>query len=296
MGVGIAARFASADYRTLLYDTSEDRLREVPGEIRGILDELSEAGRFDRALTGKVLERIETTSDLKALADVDLAIEAIPERLAEKQSLYASVLPILPRHTIVASNTSSFLPDALTGRFERKDCARFLVTHFWNPPHWIPLVEIVPGAGTDLENVESVRQMIADIGGEPVVLTKAIPGFVGNRLQFAVLREALHIIKSGAASPEVVDTVVKMSLGQRYGVIGPFEGADVGGLNTFLDIASHLMPQLCTGEDGLDAIRDHIHRGETGLRSGQGFYRWSTERKHLLRAKRLHQLRTRFKE
>ena len=296
MGVGIATRFASAGYRTLLYDISEDRLRETPGEICGILDELSEAGQFDRARTGEVLGQIETTSDLKTLGDVDVAIEAVPERLAVKHSLYGSLLSILPVDAIIASNTSSFLPDALTEKFAGKDCARFLVTHFWNPPHLIPLVEIVPGSGTDPRNVQRVRQMIADIGGEPVVLAKAIPGFVGNRLQFAVLREALSIVQSGAASPEVVDTVMKMSLGQRYSVIGPFEGADIGGLNTFLDIASHLIPELCTSDDGLSLLRDHIHRGETGVRSGQGFCKWSPERKLLLRAKRLHQLRTRFKE
>jgi 3-hydroxybutyryl-CoA dehydrogenase len=296
MGIGIATRFANAGHRTLLYDLASDRLIGVPAAVCAILDELTEAGQFESAKIREVLGQIETTSDLQALGDVDLAIEAVPERIEVKRDLYASLLPILRGDTIITSNTSSFLPDALCEKFAPEDRARFLVTHFWNPPHFIPLVELVPGSATRPEIVESVRRIIGEIGGEPVVLSKAIPGFVGNRLQFAVLREALNIVQSGAASPEVVDTVIKMSLGRRYSMIGPFEGADIGGLNTFLDIAIHLIPELGTSQEMLDVLRDHIGRGETGERSGQGFYTWNTDRKLLLRAKRVHQMRTRFKE
>ena len=112
------------------------------------------------------------------------------------------------------------------------------------------------------------------IGMEPVVLTKAIPGFVGNRLQFAVLREALAIVRSGAATPEVVDTVMKASLGRRYGMVGPLESADLGGLDTLLDIGSHLMPELAKDEDVLQLMREHVQKGRVGVRSGQGFYEW----------------------
>lgn len=296
MGVGIATRFATAGYHTRLYDIDSARLNGVPAAVRFILDEMAEACQFDSAKVGEVLGKIGTTADLQTMEGVNLAIEAVPERLQIKHELYASLIPILSRDAIIASNTSGFLPDALSESFAPEDRARFLVTHFWNPPHVVPLVELVPGSDTNLETVEQVRKIIVDIGGEPVVLTKAIPGFVGNRLQFAVLREALHIVQSGAASPEVVDTVMKMSLGQRYSVIGPLEGADMGGLNTFLDIATHLIPELGTGQQMLDILRDHVGRGETGERSGQGFYRWNAERKRLISAKRIHQLRTRFKE
>lgn len=296
MGVGIATQFASAGYRTLLYDVASGRLKEAPAAIRAILDELAEAGQFDSAKMGEVLGQIETTSELQALCDVNLVIEAIPERIDMKHDLYASLLPTLRNDTIIASNTSSFLPDALCEKFAPENRARFLVTHFWNPPHFIPLVELVPGSATRPDIVERVRRIIVEVGGEPVVLSKAIPGFVGNRLQFAVLREALNIVQSGAASPEVVDTVIKMSLGQRYSMMGPLEGADIGGLNTFLDISMHLIPELGTSLEMLDILRDHISRGETGERSGQGFYTWNSDRKLLLRAKRVHQMRTRFKE
>jgi 3-hydroxybutyryl-CoA dehydrogenase len=118
---------------------------------------------------------------------------------------------------------------------------------------------------------------------EPVVLAKAIPGFVGNRLQFAVLREALNIVRSGAASPEVVDRVMKASLGRRWGIVGPFEGADMGGLDTFVDISSHLMPELAKDEGVIDLLRAQVDAGRVGVRSGAGFYDWDDA--HLARVK-----------
>jgi 3-hydroxybutyryl-CoA dehydrogenase len=138
----------------------------------------------------------------------------------------------------------------------------------------IPLVEVVPGSATDPQVTEQTVDLMSAIGMEPVVLAKAIPGFVGNRLQFAVLREALNIVRSGAATPEVVDRVMKASLGRRWGIIGPLEGADLGGLDTFLDIATHLMPELAKDEDVLDLLREQVDAGRVGARSGAGFYDW----------------------
>jgi 3-hydroxybutyryl-CoA dehydrogenase len=113
---------------------------------------------------------------------------------------------------------------------------------------------------------------------EPVLVEKEIPGFIGNRLQYAILREALAIVRSGAATPEAVDIVMKASLGRRYATVGPLETADLGGLDTFLTIASHLMPELAKDEDVLELMRTRVAAGHTGLRSGQGFYPWPPER------------------
>jgi 3-hydroxybutyryl-CoA dehydrogenase len=215
MGMGIAAQFAQAGYHTLLHDISLDGLEKVPATISGILDELAEAGQFDTGRTNDVLKHVDVTTDLWRFRDIDVAIEVVPERLEIKRDLYEALIPILPGNAIIASNTSGFPPDLLSEKLEAKDSSRFLIAHFWNPPHVFPLVEIVPGSRTSADCVEKVRQITEDIGSKPVVLAKAIPGFVGNRLQFAVLREALAIVQSGAASPEVVDAVMKASLGQR---------------------------------------------------------------------------------
>jgi 3-hydroxybutyryl-CoA dehydrogenase len=199
-------------------------------------------------------------------------VEAIPEVLELKNRTYRALEPLLRDDAIFASNTSGFPPDLLAQVLQNK--ARFVIAHFWNPPHTIPLVEVVPGTETDPDVTRRTADLMTAIGMEPVVLTKAIPGFVGNRLQFAVLREALAIVRSGAATAEVVDTVMKASLGRRYGMVGPLESADLGGLDTLLDIGKHLMPELAKDEDVLQLMREHVRKGRTGARSGQGFYEW----------------------
>jgi 3-hydroxybutyryl-CoA dehydrogenase len=215
------------------------------------------------------------------MASAQFVIEAIPEVLELKHRLYASLAGLMADDAILASNTSGFPPDQLVAPLRAKE--RFLIAHFWNPPHMIPLVEVVPGTATTPHVTEQTAALMSAIGMEPVVLTKAIPGFVGNRLQFAVLREALNIVRSGAATPDVVDRVMKASLGRRWGFVGPLEGADMGGLDTFLDISTHLMPELAKDEDVLDLLRAQVNAGRVGLRSGAGFYEW--DEAHLAQVK-----------
>jgi 3-hydroxybutyryl-CoA dehydrogenase len=262
MGVGIATQAALHGYPTIVHDIDAARLASVHGKAEAILDELIDAGVFTADNKPDVLARIETTDQLERVATAGFVVEAIPEVLE----------PLLRDDAIFASNTSGFPPDLLAQVLQNK--ARFVIAHFWNPPHTIPLVEVVPGTETDPDVTRRTADLMTAIGMEPVVLTKAIPGFVGNRLQFAVLREALAIVRSGAATAEVVDTVMKASLGRRYGMVGPLESADLGGLDTLLDIGTHLMPELAKDEDVLQLMREHVQKGRTGARSGQGFYEW----------------------
>jgi 3-hydroxybutyryl-CoA dehydrogenase len=131
-----------------------------------------------------------------------------------------------------------------------------------------------------------VLTFLRSVGAEPVLIPKELPGFIGNRLQYAVLREALAIVRSGAATPEAVDLVMKASLGRRYATVGPIETADLGGLDTFLSIASHLMPELAKDEEILDLIQERVKAGKVGLRSGEGFYSWPEERATQVLARR----------
>ncbi|WP_244106138.1 3-hydroxyacyl-CoA dehydrogenase family protein [Paraburkholderia phenazinium] len=272
MGVGIATQSALHGHRTIVHDVDAARLASVAPKAEAVLDELIDAGRIDAAAKRAALARIETHATLEPMADAQFIIEAIPEVLESKHRLYASLSQLLADDAILASNTSGFPPDLLAASLRAKD--RFLIAHFWNPPHMIPLVEVVPGTATDPRVIEQTVALMSAIGMEPVVLAKAIPGFVGNRLQFAVLREALNIVRSGAATPEVVDHVMKASLGRRWGIIGPLEGADLGGLDTFLDISTHLMPELAKDEGVLDLLREQVEAGRVGVRSGAGFYDW----------------------
>jgi len=272
MGVGIATQSALHGHRTIVHDVDAARLASVAPKTEAVLDELIDAGRIDAAAKRAALARIETHTTLETMSAAQFVIEAIPEVLELKHRLYASLAQLLAADAILASNTSGFTPDQLAVPLRAKE--RFLIAHFWNPPHMIPLVEVVPGTATDPHVTEQTVALMSAIGMEPVVLTKAIPGFVGNRLQFAVLREALNIVRSGAATPDVVDRVMKASLGRRWGIVGPLEGADLGGLDTFLDISTHLMPELAKDEDVLDLLREQVEAGRVGVRSGAGFYDW----------------------
>jgi 3-hydroxybutyryl-CoA dehydrogenase len=273
MGVGIATQAALHGYATIVHDIDAARLASVHAKAEAVLDELIDAGVFHADDIAGVLGRIETTEKLERVATAGFIVEAIPEVLELKNRTYRALEPLLREDAIFASNTSGFPPDLLAQVLQNK--ARFVIAHFWNPPHTIPLVEVVPGTETDPEVTRRTADLMTAIGMEPVVLTKAIPGFVGNRLQFAVLREALAIVRSGAATPEVVDAVMKSSLGRRYGMVGPLESADLGGLDTLLDIGLHLMPELAKDEDVLQLMRERVEKGHVGVRSGQGFYDWN---------------------
>ena len=288
MGIGIATRFALAGFATTVIETEPARAAAIDAGADEILAQLAEAGRIDAAGRAAALARLRVAHALDALAGAGIVVEAIPESLEAKHGLYARLEAILGADALIASNTSGFPPDALAAPLRHPE--RLLVAHFWNPPHLIPLVEVVPGSATDAAAVERTVALMRTIGAEPVVLKAAIPGFIGNRLQFAVLREALHIVRSGAATPETVDAVMKACLGRRYSIMGPFESADLGGLHTLMGIGANLMPALAKDEEVLELMRAHVDKGELGASTGQGFYTWDEDRIADLKARRLRQL------
>ncbi len=284
MGVGIATQCALHGLRTIVHDVDPARLAGVNGKAQAVLDELIDAGRIDAAARDATLARIETSAQLEVMRQARFVFEAVPEVLDLKHRLYAQLDAVLAPDAILASNTSGFEPDKLAHALSAPQ--RFVIAHFWNPPHMIPLVEVVPGSATAPDVTARTEALMREIGMEPVVLAKAIPGFVGNRLQFAVLREALNIVRSGAASPEVVDRVMKASLGRRWSIVGPLESADMGGLDTFVDISSHLMPELAKDEEVIDLLREQVDAGRVGVRSGTGFYEWDEARLARVKAAR----------
>jgi 3-hydroxybutyryl-CoA dehydrogenase len=287
MGTGIAAIFAASRIKVTLIDTDQKRLDDSKGRIHGIAAELLSAELIQES-PETVAARVVCVPDLEACRESDLIIEAIFENLEAKHALYTQLEKIVSPATIIGSNTSGLLPSDLCRPFHHPE--RFLVIHFWNPPHAISLVEVVPNPATKPEVVETVLQFLRSVGTDPVLVSKEIPGFIGNRLQYAILREALAIVRSGAATAEAVDTAVKASLGPRYSVVGPIETADLGGLDTFSTIASYLMPLLAKDEDVLQLMKEKLAAGKTGLRSGEGFYPWPEERAAAVIARRNHAL------
>ncbi len=289
MGVGIATHFIRHGHEVLLYDPDPQRLAEAPAVASGILAELSDVGQFDNDECDAALARLRVTGDLNAVARARLLIEAIPERLELKHALYEQLEGLIADDAVIASNTSGLPPDELAARMTHPQ--RLLIAHFWHPPHLIPLVEIVPGSATEPRHLAAVQALLGEMDLEAVLLERAAPGFVGNRLQFAVLREALHIVHSGIASAEVVDQVMRASLGRRYAMVGPLEAADMTGLATVADIARHLFPELATGDEMMALVEQRLQRGDSGQRSGRGFYQWDEARRERIQRRRAHQLR-----
>ncbi len=289
MGVGIATHFIRHGHEVLLYEPDPQRRVEAPAVASGILAELSDVGQFDRDEREAALARLRVTGDLNAVAHARLLIEAIPERLELKHALYEQLEGLIADDAVIASNTSGLPPDELAARMTHPQ--RLLIAHFWHPPHLIPLVEIVPGSATEPRHLAAVQALLGEMALEAVLLERAAPGFVGNRLQFAVLREALHIVHSGIASAEVVDQVMRASLGRRYAMVGPLEAADMTGLATVADIAHHLLPELATGDEMMALVEQRLQRGDTGQRSGRGFYLWDEARRERIQRRRAHQLR-----
>jgi 3-hydroxybutyryl-CoA dehydrogenase len=284
MGAGIATRFALAGFDTILIEADSRRLTQIPVIVDAILTELIDAEVCAPAQRQQAQQSISVTSDLSALAHAAIVIEAIPEVLEMKHTLYAQLELLLSAGALIMSNTSGFLPDLLCEKMQHKQ--RFLIAHFWNPPHLIPLVEVVAASATTPEAIETTMEVLRQIKAEPVLLAKAIPGFIGNRLQFALLREALHIVRSGAADAATVDAVMTASLGRRYSIMGPLESADLGGLNTLLQIGTHLMPELADDLQPLELLRSHVDQGELGISSGRGFHEWDDERLASVSARR----------
>lgn len=277
MGHGIAQEFAAAGKVVTLHDLSPDLLRHVRAGIRENLEALGRTG--DVAAT---LARIRFTVDLAdAVGDADVVIEAVTENLELKQRLFRDLDRLCPPHTVLASNTSSFLPSQLAELTNRPD--RVAVAHYFNPPYLLPLVEIVRGEATAEATVATLRELLLGIGKSPVVVQRELPGFIGNRLQIALLREALALVERGVASPEDVDTVIKNGFGRRLAVAGIFEVFDIAGWDTVLAASEEIQPTLEARPDPSPLLRDKVARGELGLKRGRGFYHWTPESADALR-------------
>jgi len=189
--------------------------------------------------------------------------------------------------TIIASNTSSFMPSRLAEAVSFPD--RLLVAHYFNPPYLIPLVEIVPGPDTSNETVMTMVGLLQKVGKQPVVLRKEATGFVGNRLQFALFREALAIVAQGIADPAAVDQVVRFGFGRRLAAAGPFEVFDLAGLDTILAVATQIFPELDTanptGQPVPELLLRKVAEGDLGVKSGRGFHEWTAQKADELKSR-----------
>lgn len=266
MGCGIAQVFLDSGFEVHLYDPipgALERARKTVGEMHEMLDGETAS-----------LQRLGLFSDLSAAVGVaDVVIEAVPENLGLKQDLFAQLELHCKPNALLATNTSA-IPIASIGE-HLKTANRFLGMHFWNPPHLVPLVEVVQGTKTDPSQVAMAMELLIAVGMEPVHVFRDIPGFIGNRLQHALKREAIALVADGVCDSETVDRVVKLGFGSRLSVMGPLEQSDLVGLGLTLAIHEVLMPVIDRTPEAHPYLRSRVVAGETGMSVGKGFRSWT---------------------
>jgi 3-hydroxybutyryl-CoA dehydrogenase len=268
MGHGLAQVFACAGHPVVVQDPSAEALATVHARVAANLKRL---GLPDEALTLiSVSERLADAVDGAAFV-----FEAAPEDVALKLKLVADLTALAANDVIVASNSSSMPVARYVARATGPE--RVVGTHFWNPPYLIPLVEVVQGVRTSERTVERTMELLRAVGKLPVHVRKDVPGFVANRLQHALWREAMSIVQQGIADAETVDLCVRNSFGLRLAVMGPLETADLGGLDLALNIHEQILPHIDRTPGPLQILRDKVVAGELGMKSGQGFLPWTPE-------------------
>lgn len=276
MGHGIALDFAVAGFEVNLHDVDGAKLQQAMAKIQATLPLLAAAGRLAPADVAAVGARIHPASDLAAaVAQADLVVESVFEDLALKQRVFKELDAACPPHAILASNTSSFPATRLAAATTRAD--KVIVAHFFNPPYLLPLVEVVKGEATSEATTSAVCALLTQIGKKPVLLKKEALGFVANRLQVAIVREALAIVERGIADPEDVDAVLRYGFGRRLALAGVFEILDFAGLDVASAVATALLPDLESSAQVPATLRQKVERGELGVKTGQGFYPWSPD-------------------
>ena len=276
MGAGIAQCLADHGRDVTLTDVDPQALQRALERIATSRLRLEHAGLQTAAASLEGDQRLNTSTDLaRSLAGADLVIEAVPENIELKCEVFAELDRLAPAHTALVSNTSGLSITTLAQATRRPEqVAGF---HWWNPAELVPLVEVISGEQTDPQLIEQLLELAVELGKQPIHVRRDVPGFVGNRLQFAVFREALHLVEQGVVSPEDLDRAMTGGPGFRWGFLGPLQAADFGGLDVFHSISSYLWKDLSDASTPPAALSDRLDTGQLGTKTGGGFYEYSAK-------------------
>jgi 3-hydroxybutyryl-CoA dehydrogenase len=276
MGHGIAQIFAVHGHDVTLVDLDENILRSATTGIRNNLELMAEHDFIRPEQIDAALARVSATTDTeKGVEGAGFVVEAVVENLKVKQNIFKKLDQLCPTSTILASNTSVISITEIARESEGKK--RIVGTHFWNPPHLIPLVEVVPGAETLPETVDATYELLLCVGKHPVKVKKDVPGFVANRLQHALWREAISIVANDIADAATVDECIKFGFGLRLPVLGPIENSDMVGNDLVLAIHDYILKHIESSPDPSPLLREKVEKGELGFKSGLGFQSWSED-------------------
>jgi len=276
MGHGIAQSFLMGGYPVWLYDVQESILETAKEHIKKNLGLFYRAGFVGKEDIELILSKVSTTTDLKhAVEGSDFITEAAPEDLSLKQELFQRVESLCGNDTIMATNTSSLSLKDIGALVKSKE--RLVITHWFNPPHIVPTVEVVKGAWTSDETMETTYGLLTKIKKVPVKIYREIPGFLVNRIQTAMVREVFDLYEKGVASAADIDKAVKGSFGFRLSSIGPLLTADLGGLELWLKVCENLFPHIQSSTDPPKALQRLVSQGHLGIKSGKGFYDYTED-------------------
>ncbi|QRG09285.1 NAD(P)-binding domain-containing protein [Xanthobacter dioxanivorans] len=282
MGHGIAQVFAERGHEVRVFDPMPEALASLRSRIGANLSALGQ----DPAAAQRVLPCHKLAD---AVAGAGLVIEAATENLDAKRALFAEIEAGAPAHAILATNTSVIPIGSIMADLSRPE--RALGTHWWNPPYLVPLVEVIGTDRTTPDVVTRTMDILAAAGKQPVHVRRDVAGFVGNRLQHALWREAISLVEEGVCDAETVDTVVKASFGLRLAVLGPLENADLVGTDLTLAIHETILPALSRHAAPSAYLRDLVARGRLGMKSGEGFRHWPPQAADQVRAGLVHHLK-----
>ncbi|WP_303968909.1 3-hydroxyacyl-CoA dehydrogenase family protein [Sporosarcina ureae] len=289
MGHSIALSAAWAGYDVTMYGIAVKELEHALASIDSKLQVLTDNDLLAIEEVQLVRDRVTIVTTMEeAIKDATFIIEAVPERLELKQQIFKQLDELCDLTVILASNTSAISPTDIASKTKHPE--RTVITHFWHPAHLIPLVEVVRGSKTNDETVERSMMLMTEMNKKPIEVKKEAPGFVGNRLQFALLREAQHILEEGIATKEDIDAAVLYSIGRRLPITGPFLSADMGGLDVYTDISNYLYKDLSNTKQSASSMQELLDAGDLGSKTGKGYYEWSaefTEEKNTEREKEL---------
>ncbi|KZM49104.1 5-formyl-3-hydroxy-2-methylpyridine 4-carboxylate 5-dehydrogenase [Labrenzia sp. OB1] len=272
MGPGMAARLARGGVEVVAHDIAPkaiERARSMLVAAEGVLDNL---GISPSGNNGSVrfTDKVED-----AVAGVDLVIENVPEKEEIKADVYRKIDDLIAQNTIVASDTSGIPITKLQTHISNP--ARMVGMHWSNPPHIIPMIEVIGGQQTAPETVQTIRDFIRSLGLLPVILKKDVPGFVENRVLYALLREVVDLVERGVIEPEDIDTCVSWGIGYKLAVIGPMALLDMAGMDIYHSVSSFLNEDLCNRKDVAPLVREQIAAGKLGIKSGEGIYSYTSE-------------------
>jgi 3-hydroxybutyryl-CoA dehydrogenase len=282
MGHGIAQVFARAGHDVAIHDPMPASLASVKTRIETNLRDLGD----DVSAVARVTPQ---ASLADAVRDADFIVEAALEDLVLKQKLFGEIEAAARPDAILASNTSVIPITAIMQSL--RDRTRALGTHWWNPPYLVPLVEVIGTEWTSLPTIDFTMALHQAVGKTPVHVKKDVPGFVGNRLQHALWREAISLVEHGICDAETVDTVIKASFGRRLAVLGPLENADLVGTDLTLAIHNIVLPAIESSTAPSPYLERLVATNKLGMKSREGFRSWTPEQQAALRARVLNHLK-----